>query len=95
MKSYGLAALAPLAITHPAPLSGATGGQGVQGRGTKAITTANFQIQLPESDPNNLLEWADEFSEFLLLTGQHYGDVETRFTLIKKAWKNKFLQQQF
>ena len=56
MKSYGLAALAPLAITHPSPLSRGTGGTGGPGRGTKAIATANLQIELPEFDPKYLLE---------------------------------------
>ena len=37
MKSYGLAALAPLAIMHPCAPSGGTGNPGVPGRGTKAI----------------------------------------------------------
>ena len=68
MKSYGLAALAPLAITHPSPPTNAIGATGGWGTG-KAIATANLQIELPEFDPKNLPEWAEEFSEFLLLTG--------------------------
>ena len=63
MKIYGLAALAPLASTHSSPLSGGTGDPGEPGRGTKAIATANLQIELPEFDPKNLPEWAQEFSE--------------------------------
>ena len=46
MKSYGLAALAPLAITHPSPPSGRTADPGVPGRGTKAIATAKLRIGL-------------------------------------------------
>ena len=64
MKSCGLAALAPLAITPPAPPSGETVGTCGLGRGTKAIATANLQIELPEFDPKNLPEWAEDFSEF-------------------------------
>ena len=45
-KGYGLAALAPLATVYPSPPSGGTGDPGVPGRGTKAITTANLQIEL-------------------------------------------------
>ena len=39
-------------------------------------------------------EWAEEFSEFLLLTGQQHADVRTKCTLIKKSCKKKFLQRQ-
>ena len=92
MKGYGLAALAPLATVYPSPPSGGTGDPGVQG--TKAIATANLQIELPEFDPKSLLEWAEEFSKFLLLTGQQHADVRTKCTLIKKSCKKKFLQRQ-
>ena len=94
MKGYGLAALAPLATVHPSTPSGGTGDQGVPGRGTKAIATANLQIEPPEFDPKNLPEWAEEFSYFLLLTGQQHADVRTKCTLIKTLWKKKFFQQQ-
>ena len=72
MKSYGRAAQAPLAITHPSPPSGGTGDTSVPSRGTKAIASANLQIELPKFDPKNLPEWDEEFSEFLLLTGQQH-----------------------
>ena len=94
MKSYGLAALAPLAPTHPSPPSGRTGDPGVRGRQTKAIATANLQIKLPEFDPENLPEWAEELSEFLLVTGQQHADVRTKCTFIRKLCKKKFLQRQ-
>ena len=94
MKGYGLFALAPLTTVHPSPLSGGTGNTGVPGRGMKAIATANLQIKLPEFNPKNLPEWAEEFSEFLLLTGQQHADVRTKCTLIKKSCKKKFLQRQ-
>ena len=54
MKGYGLAALAPLASVYASPFSGGTGDTGVPGvpgRGTKAIATANLQIELAEFDP--------------------------------------------
>ena len=94
MKGYGLAALAPLATVYPSPPSGGTGGPGVPDRGAKAFATANLQIKLPEFDPKNLPEWAEKFSEFLLLTGQQHADVRTKCTLIRKSCKNQFLQQQ-
>ena len=78
MKGYGLSALASLATVHPSPLSGGTGDTGVPGRGTKAIAAANLQIELPELDPKNQPEWAEELSEFLLLTGQQHADVRTK-----------------
>ena len=90
MKGYGPSALAPLATLHPSPLSGGTGDTGVSCRGTKAIATANLQMELPEFDPKNLPEWAEEFSQFLLLTGQQHADVRTKCTLIKKSCKKKF-----
>ena len=94
MKGYGLAVLAPLATVYPSPASGGTRDTGVPGRGTKAIATANLQIALPELDPKNLPEWAEEFSEVLLLTGQQHADVRTKCTLMKKSCKKKFLQRQ-
>ena len=94
MKGYGLAALAPLATVYPSAPSGGAGDPGVPRRGTKAIAMTNLQIEIPEFDPKNLPEWAEEFSEFLLLTGQQHADVQTKCTLIKKACKKKFLPQQ-
>ena len=94
MEDYGLAALAPLATVYPSPPSGGKGDTGAPGRGTKGIATANLQIELPEFDPKNLPEWAEEFWEFLLLTGQQHADVRTKCTLIKKSCKKKFLQRQ-
>ena len=94
MKGYGLSALAPLSAVHPPPLLGGTADKGVPVRGTKAIATANLQIELPEFDPKNLPEWAEEFSEFFLLTGQQHADVRTKCTLIKKSCKKKSLQRQ-
>ena len=89
MKGYSLAALAPLATVYPSPSSGGTGYPGIPGRGAKAIATVNLQFELPEFVPKNLPEWAEEFSEFLLLTGQQHADVQTTWRLIKK----KFFQQ--
>ena len=94
MEDYELAALAPLATVYPLPPSGGKRDTGVPGRGTKGIATAKLHIQLPEFDPKNLPEWADEFSEFLLLTRQQHADVRTKCTLIKKPCKKKFLQRQ-
>ena len=87
MEDYGLAALAPLATVYPSTPSGGKGDTGVPGWGTKGIATANLHIELPELDPKNLPEWAEEFSEFLLLTGQQHADVRTKVTLIKKSCK--------
>ena len=39
-------------------------------------------------------EWAQEFSECLLLTGPQHADVRTKCTLIKKSCKKKFSQRQ-
>ena len=78
MKGYGLSALAPLATLHPSPLPRGTVDTGVPGRGTKAIATGNLQIEPSEFDPKNLPEWAEEFSEFLLLTDQQHADVRTK-----------------
>ena len=63
-----LSALAPHAGVSP---SGLTPGGGKEGR---PIAQANIQLELPEFDPKNLAEWAEEFAEFLLLTGQSHVD---------------------
>ena len=62
MKSYGLAALAPLATTHPSPPSPGTGDPGVPRRGMKAIATTNLPMELLQFYPKNLPEWAEEFT---------------------------------
>ena len=72
-EKRGLSALAPLAGVSPPP-SGLTPGGGKMGR---PIAQANIQLELPEFDPKNLPEWAEEFAEFLLPTGQSHVDVAT------------------
>ena len=94
MEGYGLTAVAQRATVYPSAPSGGKGDTGVPGRGTKGITAANLQIELPEFNPKNLPEWAEEFSEFLLLTRQQHADIRTKCTLIKKSCKKKFLQRQ-
>ena len=81
----GLSALAPLAGVSP---SGLTQGGGKTGR---PIAQANIQQELPEFDPKNLPEWAEEFAEFLLLTGQSHVDVATKCSLLKRSCKKKLL----
>ena len=94
MKGYGLVALAPLATVYPSPPSDGTGHLGVPGRGMKAIATANLHIELPEFEPKNLPEGAEEFSGFLFLTDQQHAAIRTKCTLIKKSRKKKFFQRQ-
>ena len=89
-EKRGLSALAPLAGVSPSP-SGLTPGGGKMGR---PIAQANIQLELPEFDPKNLPEWAEEFSEFLLLTGQSHVDVATKCSLLKRSCKKKFSQKQ-
>ena len=87
-EKRGLSALAPLAGVSP---SGLTSGVGKTGR---PIAQANIQMELPEFDPKNLPEWAEEFAKFLLLTGQSHVDVATKCSLLKRSCKKKFLQKQ-
>ena len=75
-EKRGLSALAPLAGVSPSP-SGLTPGGGKTGR---PIAQAIIQLELPEFDPKNLPEWAEEFAEFLLLTGQSHVDVDQMLT---------------
>ena len=89
-EKKGLSALAPLAGVSPPP-SGLTPGGGKIGR---PIAQANIQLEFPEFDPNNLPEWAEEFAEFLLLTGRSHVDVATKCSLLKRSCKKKFLQKQ-
>ena len=88
IEKRGLSALAPLAGVSP---SGLTPGAGKTGR---LSAQANIQLELPEFDPKNLPEWAEEFAEFLLLTGQSHVDVATKCSLLKCSCKRKFLQKQ-
>ena len=60
----------------------------------RPIAQANIQLELPEFDPKNLPEWAEEFAEFLLLTGQSHVDVATKCSLLKRSCKKVFLQKQ-
>ena len=89
-EKSGLSALAPLAGVSPPP-SGLTPEGGKIGR---PIAEANIQLELPEFDPKNLPEWAEEFAEFLLLTGPSHVDVATKCSLLKRSCKRKFLQKQ-
>ena len=86
----GLSAMAPLAGISPSP-SGLTPGGGKMGR---PIAQANIQLELPEFDPKNLPEWAEEVAEFLLLIGQSHVDVATKCSLLNRSCKKKFLQKQ-
>ena len=56
----GLSALAPLSDVSPPP-SGLTPGVGKMGR---PIAQANIQLELPEFDPKNLPEWAENLLSF-------------------------------
>ena len=89
-EKRGLTALAPLAGVPP-PASGLT--PGVEKSG-KPIAQANIQLELPEFDPKNLPELAEEFAEFLLLTGKSHVDVATKCSLLKRSCKKNFLQKQ-
>ena len=48
---------------------------------------------LLQFDPKNLPDQAEEFAEFLLLTGQSHVDVATKCSLLKRSCKKKFLQK--
>ena len=87
-EKRGLSARAPLAGVSP---SGRTSGGGKTGR---PIAQANIQLELPEFDAKSLPEWAEEFAEFLLLTGQSHVDVADKCSLLKRSCKKKFLQKQ-
>ena len=54
MKSYGLAALAPFATTHPSPPSGGTGDPGVPGRGTKVVTLSLIPNTCPSGPTSSV-----------------------------------------
>ena len=60
-EKRGLSALAPLAGVSSSP-SGLTFGGGKMSR---PIAQANIQLKLPEFDPKNLPEWAEDFAQFL------------------------------
>ena len=64
------------------------------GKSGKRIVQANIQLELPEFDPKNLPEWAEEFAELLLLTSQSHVDVATKCSLLQRSCKKKLLQKQ-
>ena len=82
-EKRGLSALAPLAGVSPS-LSGLTPVGRKIGR---PIAQANIQQDLPEFNPKHLLEWAEEFAEFHLLTGQSHVDVAPKCTLLNRSCK--------
>ena len=49
-----------------------------------------MQLELPEFEPKNLAEWAEEFAEFLLLTGQSHMVLASKCSLLKRSCKRKF-----
>ena len=83
-----MSALAPPAGVSPSGLTPVVGKTG------RPIAQANIQLELPEFDPKNLPEWAEEFAQFLLLAGQSHVDVATKCSLLKRSCKKKFLQKQ-
>ena len=84
-EKKGLTALAPLAgRPHPTPTPTSWGR-----KSGKPIAQANIQLELPDFDGKNLPKWADEFAEFLLLTGQSDVDVATKCSLLKRSCKKK------
>ena len=85
-EKKGLTALAPLA-GRPSPLSDLTSGGGNSG---KPIAEANIQLEWPEFNPKNLPEWAQEFAELLLLTGQSHVNVASKCSLLKCLSKTNF-----
>ena len=89
-EKRGLIALAALAGVPPPPSGLAPGG----GKSGRPIARAKIQLELPEFDPKNLPEWAEEFAEFLLLAGQSHVNVATKCSLLKRSCKEKFLQKQ-
>ena len=89
-EKKGQTALAPLA-GRAFPRSDLTSGGG---KSAKPIAQANIKLELPEFDPKNLPEWAEEFAEFLLLTSQSHVEVATKCSLLKRSCKKKFLQKQ-
>ena len=89
-EKMGLTALALLAAVPPPPSSPTPG----VGKSGKPIAQANVELELPEFDPKNLPECAEEFAEFLLLTGRSHVDVATKCSLLKRSCKKKLLQKQ-
>ena len=85
-----LSALAPLAGASPPP-SGLTPGVEKMGRPN---AQANIQLELPEFDPKILPEWAEEFAEFLLLTGRSHVVVAMKCSLLKVSCQKKFFRKQ-
>ena len=84
-EKKGLTALTPLAGVASPP-SGLTLGGGKSG---KPIAQAIIQLESPEFDPKNLPEWAEEWAEFLLLTGHSHVNVATKCSLLKDSCKKK------
>ena len=89
-ENRGLSALAPLAGVPPPPSGLAPGG----GKSGRPIAQANIQLELPEFDLKNLPEWAEEFAEVLLLTGQSHVDVATKCSLLKCSCKRNFCKNR-
>ena len=60
----------------------------------RPIAQSNIQLELPGFETKNLPQWAQEFAEFILLTGQSHVDVATKCSLLKRSCKKKILQIQ-
>ena len=86
-EKKGLTALAPPAGRPPPPSDPTSGG----GKSGKANAQANIWLELPEFDPKNLPEWAEELAEILLLAGQSHVNMPTKCSLLKRSCKEKFL----
>ena len=85
-----LTALGPLAGRPPFPSDPTSRG----GKSGKPIAQANILLELPGFDPHKLPEWAEQFAQFLLLTGRSHLDVATKCSPLNRSCKRKFLQKK-
>ena len=89
IEKKGLTALASLADRSTPPSDPTSGG----GKSGKPIAQGNIELELLEFEPNNRPEWAEEFTDFLILTGQSHVDVATKCSLLEPSCKKKILQK--
>ena len=84
-----LTALAPLAGRLTPPSDPTSGG----GKSGKPIAQANIHVNCRCSTRRISPNGAEEFAEFLLLTGQSHVDVATKCSLLKRSCKKKEIRR--
>ena len=68
--------------------------EGRRSQGAKAIATSKIVVNLPELTGKDLSQFAENFGQFLRLTGQTHASGRVKCDLLLQCCKTKYLEKQ-